>query len=735
MKRPQSEIDNRYGSPEGTSADRGRRALDSGVNPKRIDASQQAGDVLGGFLDDSDVAPSDGVSSPETTRRIADALGVLPGELARRRGDVDFAPGEALAVERLLAATGDRLLDAVRKAAATGPKIGALYVFRRMLAIHFAGEAMALGDEAGAGQALQRWRYPAGNGAQQRANMQTALERAGGTEVAAVLARRLLALVHSGANGATLNQAVRQAVRAASIDDVRAVWINGVLAAPAEFVAMDADRLDRSMRDSAEAGLAGRIARQRGAQGAATDETAAVLFALVGGLTDAFALAARDIRTPSVVPNVSRNDGGFDPGRGGGPLRAADFLSHALGLGSKLGDADGGVVKALGYRMTLRAEAYRRAAGQDAPLGAAVAGLIADPPMDLHLDVIDVGTYAALADPRSMANRNLREIRDLGGASNALLFLAPLLQEPEAVGRIGFDGSKLAPIAARWRGQVTAGGALRDLALARAASATAILAISAFSGMPVVDPTLRDPVDQVAALAAICNAALAGGEIDPDDVPQWSGALAGAVLAVAQFCAGRAFLQSFADRIATAGAAVAEPRALPKLPEDSLLRVVADRLDELTGRMTARRDLWGSPHGGEDAAIDAEMLRHGADATPIGKKTDFAGVPVNFRDWPAAYEEYRRLAGNDLKHPEHGLGAKDFLDAVVTGKSPISAAYRRMSDGSQGMKAVFIRHTIHDYRRRAQQRLLGDRRFRDFADYIQRMKKLKDSTPRSGEES
>ena len=125
-----------------------------------------------------------------------------------------------------------------------------------------------------------------------------------------------------------------------------------------------------------------------------------------------------------------------------------------------------------------------------------------------------------------------------------------------------------------------------------------------------------------------------------------------------------------------------------------------------------------------------DLLHHPASNSGqfiIGKRADFAGAAVSFRDWPQAYEEYRRLAGNGAKHPEHGLGAKDFLDSVIRGRSPMSAAYRRMSDGPQGSKAVFIRHTIGRYRRLAQQQVLRDRRFRDFAAYVQRLKTLKNN--------
>jgi len=705
------------------------------INFARIDAADDVDEILSELRADAAAseAQPDETPSSEATQRVADALGLTAGDLAERRG-ADFTPLEALAVEHLLALSGNPLLEAARKAAATGAAPGALYVFRRMLAIHFAVEAVVSGDAAEADRALQAWGFPFGNGHEQVANIRAGLERAGGAAVATLLARRFLALARSGADTAVLNQAVRQAAFATDVEDVRAVWIDGLLAAPAEILAQSAEALDQRIRESAEAGLAGRIARQVGAQGAATDDAAALLFALVGGLADAFAVAGPDIAGVAADADRDAGDARFDLDRGGGPLRAVDLIAHVLDLAAKLKDTPGGVLKMFGYRMTLRAEAYRRGAAGDGPVGPATARLMTDPPADLHLGEIDTDAYAALADPKATTSLTLRRIRDAGGASDALLFLIPLLQEPEAVGRFGFEGTRLAPLAARWRGDVAAGGGRRDLALARAATGAAILAIAAFSNLAVADASLADPVDQLAAFVATCNAALGGGEIDPDDVPQWSRALAGAVLAVAQLAAGRAFLRRFAERVAASpGADAAAPEETSPLPEGTLLRAAADEIARLAARMTARRDLWGDAHDTERSAIDDEMLRHGADATPIGKQTDFAGTAISFRDWPAAYEEYRRLAGNGLRHPEHGQGAKEFLDAVVSGKSPMSTAYRRMSDGPQGSKAVFIRHTIGSYRRLAQQQILGDRRFRDFAVYVQRAKAPKGNAPHSGE--
>lgn len=67
------------------------------------------------------------------------------------------------------------------------------------------------------------------------------------------------------------------------------------------------------------------------------------------------------------------------------------------------------------------------------------------------------------------------------------------------------------------------------------------------------------------------------------------------------------------------------------------------------------------------------------------------------------------------------MGAKDYLDAVVSGQHPMSAAYNIMSDES---RRAFITSTIQSYRKQAQQQILGDPKNRSFAMEIQRLKEI-----------
>ena len=104
------------------------------------------------------------------------------------------------------------------------------------------------------------------------------------------------------------------------------------------------------------------------------------------------------------------------------------------------------------------------------------------------------------------------------------------------------------------------------------------------------------------------------------------------------------------------------------------------------------------------------MERLGMAVRGIGRKTSLLGVDINFRDFPEVYSRYQELAGHALKHPAWGMGAKDYLDAVVTGKHPMSQAYDVYSDGGQ---AAFIASAVSEYRKLAAEAILADPKFVD----------------------
>lgn len=135
---------------------------------------------------------------------------------------------------------------------------------------------------------------------------------------------------------------------------------------------------------------------------------------------------------------------------------------------------------------------------------------------------------------------------------------------------------------------------------------------------------------------------------------------------------------------------------------------VADRLD-LFGRKISRAtgnfayDMFIPVRKSEESQepIDKEMLAQGAFVPMPARKISIAGGVINLKYRPKLYNEYVALAGNELKLND-GMGAKDYLNAVVTGK--IDVGYQNMNDGGLdilGSKANFIREVMTAYRRAA----------------------------------
>jgi len=263
-----------------------------------------------------------------------------------------------------------------------------------------------------------------------------------------------------------------------------------------------------------------------------------------------------------------------------------------------------------------------------------------------------------------------------------------------------------------------------------------------------------DPFGMLMGFASTVQELTERGEIDPDKMDEWNEVVAGAINAVSQTVVDKTFFTGVASLFEVLGdpnkytrdyvnqlvgsmvpfnsaLGFAERVVDPTISEvNSPWGAVMSRIPGLSSSLTPRRTLWGEERKpqavfGEafDAVspvrvsrevgspIDQEMTRLNYAPARIPKKTSIGGADVNLGDFPEAYDEYVRLAGNELKHPVWGLGAKDFLDAVVSGKHDMSEIYRMGTDGKDGGKADFIRRTVQEYRKLAQEQVLNDPRF------------------------
>lgn len=160
---------------------------------------------------------------------------------------------------------------------------------------------------------------------------------------------------------------------------------------------------------------------------------------------------------------------------------------------------------------------------------------------------------------------------------------------------------------------------------------------------------------------------------------------------------------------------------------NSMMDAIRARIPGLSDNLPARHDLWGDPMDNglglgtavdffspirarkpSPEPVDQELLRLESNLGMPPPKTSFNGVTVNLDRFPGAYQRYVQLAGNELKHPAWGMGAKDLLNAIVTGDHPLSTVYRMRTDGPEGGKDMFIRKIVNDYREDARRQLLTE---------------------------
>ena len=158
-----------------------------------------------------------------------------------------------------------------------------------------------------------------------------------------------------------------------------------------------------------------------------------------------------------------------------------------------------------------------------------------------------------------------------------------------------------------------------------------------------------------------------------------------------------------------------------------MLDAIKRRTPGLSDDLPLRRDIWGRPvtyqsglgwaydvfspiytKPAKAEPVDDEMLRLGKAVSMPSKKATFQGVNIDLNNYPGAYSRYVELAGNELKHPNYDMGAKDLLNAVVSGEHFLSEIYDQGTDGADGTKAEIISSIVSEYRKIAREQVLQE---------------------------
>lgn len=608
------------------------------------------------FRKDVDAARR-GVQSNEETKRLADELGLSVPDLLNRRKGQPFNAEEAVAARQLWAASAEKLMAIAKRAA--DPNAGALdqFMFRKMMATHYAIQAEVIGARTETARALQAWSIPAGGGVEKARAVQMMLDQMGGPSFSRAMAQRLALLERAGATPDAINTMVRKTWAASSMAVVQEAWVNALLSSPKTHIVNTTSNVGVMFQQIFERGAAARLAEATGGE-VAPGEAIAMTFGVINATRDAFRAAAKAVRTGETGAALGKVDLPREHAITGDSLResghnglaaAVDFIGEATRVPTRLLGAEDEFFKTIGYRMEVYAQALRQAHAEGhrgTTLGYRMAELINNPPEHIRLAAADAALYNTFTNATGGLGAALINLREKVPAT---VFVLPFVRTPVNIARYAFERSPLAPLVGQWRDDIAAGGARAELALARMGTGTAMMLTAAdyadmglISGSGPDDPGERealqrqgwqpysiragerwlsynrlDPLGMTMGFAADLAWLVKRADIEPEELDEVNEVVAAAIAAVSRTVISKSYLQGFADFVemmadperyapdyinkfagsfVPAGAAAIESVVDPVTRETmSIGDAVKARIVGLSQSLPPKRDLWGAP--------------------------------------------------------------------------------------------------------------------------------------------
>jgi len=558
------------------------------VNFARIEGPEDVKKLIGKMADT--FAPSidkakRGVQSNAETQKLADELGMTVGDVLARRNGQPFNAEEALAARKLWAASATKLLEVAERAAQPNAGQVDLYNFRKMMAVHYALQAEVIGARTETARALQAWSIPAGGGVEQARAIQLLMDGMGGPDVSIAMAKRLATLKAEGISSEAMNAVVRKGALATTMDAVKEAYVMGLLWSPKTHIVNTTSNLIVAGQQIYERKAAELIGQATDSGGVVPGEARAMAYGAISGLKDAFRLAGRALKTGETGASLGKIDLGHEPAISGEAFgiadtslgKAIDYIGRATRIPGRLLGAEDELFKSIGYRMEVHAQALRQATGEGLEgkaLKTRIAELTNNPPEHIRISAADAALYNTFTNQPGEWAQALMNLRS-AGELNPTFIVLPFLRTPANLLRYGFERSPLAPLVGQWRADVAAGGARADLALARMATGSAILALFAdyatsgfISGAGPRDQGQREAlirqgwqpysiysngkwysynrestIGTLAGVAATMAEVSQGRYLEPEEIDQWNEITAEVIAATARQVTDKSFFE------------------------------------------------------------------------------------------------------------------------------------------------------------------------------------------------
>tara|TARA_R110000796_G_scaffold52252_1_gene123204 strand:+ start:1383 stop:4646 length:3264 start_codon:yes stop_codon:yes gene_type:complete len=448
------------------------------INLNRLDTTEDVQSLLDSVAEASPLdinnARRQKITQKET-EALADDLGLTVEDLLSRRAGEALNAEQAVAARKLLVSSGENLIKLANTAKSGGDVDVAL--FRRAMAQHRAIQLQVSGMTAEAGRALQSFRIMAGSGLEQERAIKEALDASGGLKINQEMAQMMSEITDPN----SLGRFVAKSYKATTSDMLYEVWINALLSNPATH----AVNMISNASVVASSVLERKVASIFGSEVAA-GEASAQMKGIVEGAKDGWKLAAKALRTgestdpltkievqnrSSITAENLELSGGFG--------RAANYIGTAVRTPGRFLLAGDELFKSIGYRMELQSLAYRQAYNEGlepVEFAQRVQEILDNPPANIKLASTDAARYQTFTNELGDFGRTIQSGRDKTMFGKLII---PFLRTPVNVAKYAIQRTPLAPLTPTFRADIAAGGAKKDLALARLALGSTSMAVTA----------------------------------------------------------------------------------------------------------------------------------------------------------------------------------------------------------------------------------------------------------------
>lgn len=444
------------------------------INLEKLDTPQdirralsQVNNRVGGF----DAATRGRITQAET-ERLAGELGMTPEALLARRKGQALNAEEALAARQMLAKSGNELVNAAKRVQAMeNPGDDVLADFQRKLTRHVAIQEQVAGMTAEAGRTLQQFRMMADSRNVRGDVLKSIVDKAGGGRRLQDAAGALLDAVEG--DPGKFNVLADKLTKPKWIDKAIELRYFMLLSGPQTHVANIVSNTLTALGQFPEHAAASAIGLGRRAvksKDAAADrvyptEIGSRAFGFLQGIKEGGQQFLRTLRTGETSDFAGKMEAPAEKAIGGIAGKIVRAPMRAL-------SAEDEVFKAMARHMEMAGLADRKASMEGLKGEAKakrITELLTNPPDDMLSQAFDYARYITFQRPLSGIAQTISMATQ---THPALKFVIPFVRTPTNLLKFAAERSPLAPLVKEWRADMVAGGARRDLAIAKASVGT-----------------------------------------------------------------------------------------------------------------------------------------------------------------------------------------------------------------------------------------------------------------------